>query len=182
MRLLGRPVGILLVVAGLLVGTGISATAQESSPNGIVRIDHPAYLQAGTCDRPGDPIAALAETSDGLQDQPRTDLDAAPVASGPQVPAAVSVTDLDLALDELLDAELIVRVVESEADPETTIACGAIGGEPDEEGNIYLALVGDEGSNVAGVVWLQGDGDATTVTLFLIPVRPDPSATPSSRG
>ena len=181
MRSIGRPVGILLVVIGLLIGTGVATTAQEASPDGTVQIDHPAYLQAGTCEQPGDPNAALAETSTGQDDRPRTDLDAAPATTGPQIPAAVSVTEVDRSLDDLLNVETIVRVVESEQAPETTIACGAIGGEPDEDGNLYLALTGAEASNVAGVVWLQEDGDATTVTLFLIPALPNPSAAPSSQ-
>ena len=181
MRSIGRPVGILLVVIGLLIGTGFATTAQESSPDGTVRIDHPAYLQAGTCEQPGDPIAALAETSTGQDDRPRTDLDAAPVTTGRQIPAAVSVTEIDRTLDDLLGETVIVRVVESEQAPESTIACGAVGGEPDADGNLYLALTGAEDSNVAGVVWLQEDGDATTVTLFLVPALPKPSAAPSGQ-
>ena len=182
MRSLGRAVGWLFVIVGLMAATSIATAAQESGPDGFLRIDHPAFLQAGTCDRPGDPVAALAETTTGQEDQPRTDLDAAPVTTGPQIPAAVSVTDLDRSLDDLLDAEMIVRVVESEEAPNVTIACGAIGGEPDEDGNLYLALTGADGSNIAGVVWLQEDGDVTSVTLFLVPALPNPPVVTSGRG
>lgn len=180
---LSRTVPYLLLVASVLIGSGslVSGTAQEPSPGSSIRIDHPAYIQAGTCDQHGDPIAALAETSTGPDDPIRTDLDAAPVSSGMQIPAAVSVTDVRLMLEDLLAREVIVRVAESEADPETTIACGSIGGEPDEDGNLYLALTGTGGSNVAGVVWLQKDDEGTTVTLFLIPALPVPGSGLSNR-
>ncbi len=170
-----------LLAVAVLIGAGsvASVSAQEASPASPIEIDRPAYLQAGTCVQPGDPIAALAETSTGPDEPPRTDLDAAPVSGGLQVPAAVSVTDVEIPMSDLLTRRAIVRVVASEAAPESTIACGAIGGEPDEDGNLYLALTGSGGSNVAGVVWLQEDGDRTTITLFLIPSVPDTTSSSS---
>ncbi len=178
----GRLVRTLLISAALLLGATVTATAQDGGSDGAGRIDYAAYLQAGTCERPGDPIAALAGTSTSAADRPRTDLDAPAAPLGSAIPASVSVTNVERSLDALLQGELIVRVVESADEPETTIACGSIAGEPDDDGNLYLALTEQADSGVTGVVWLQRDGDATTVTVFLIPSAPSPTAVPSNQG
>ena len=167
--------------AALLLGAVTVVSAQDEGTDGARQIDHPAYLQAGTCERPGDPIAALAETSTGPAARPRTDLDGPAASPGPAIPAAVSVTAVDQSLPDLLRGELIVRVVASEDEPGTTIACGSIGGEPDDDGNLYLALTGQSDSGVTGVVWLQQSGESTTVTVFLIPVAPATTPLPGSQ-
>ncbi len=167
--------------AALFLGTVAVVDAQNDGSDGGRGIDHPAYLQSGTCEQPGDPIAALAGTSTGPAARPRTDLDAPAASPGPAIPAAISVTDVNRSLEDLLQGELIARVVESEDDPGTTIACGSIGGEPDDEGNLYLALSEQASSGVTGVVWLQRDGGRTTVTVFLIPVAPPTTPAASSQ-
>lgn len=162
-------IGLLLALASV-AGSGAIATAQDIAPAAIAR-DHPGYLQAGTCDRPGDPVAALALTATGEPDDGAgTPTPGVPLA----IPAAVSVTDVRGPLADLLQAGLIIRVVASEDDQETAIACGGIAGRPDSGGNVYLALSEQNASGLTGVVWLQpGDDDnTTTVTLFLIPVSP----------
>lgn len=167
----------------LLAGMSASPFAVGQGPDATpVAISYPAYLQGGTCDRPGDPVAALAFTATGDAD-PGSDgiADETPVATGAEgLPAAVSVTEVDASLDELLADQLIVRVVESEARPDIDIACGRIGGQPDTDGNLYLTIPERDDSGVTGIVWLQADGDATTVTLFLIPASPVPNATPAA--
>lgn len=179
MRSLSPPVAGLVVVVILtfsLLG-GPNTLGQEPSA-APARISYPAYLQAGRCDQPGDPVAALAMTAIGSTSA--TD-DETPVPGRSGVlPAAVSVTEIAQPLADLLRDELIVRVVESEGRPDVDIACGAIGGQPDEDGNLYLAVSEQEDSGVTGIVWLQGEGDATTVTLFLIPAIDGSNATPAS--
>ena len=170
-----------LMSAALLLGAVTVASAQDEGADGARQIDHPAYLQAGTCAQPGDPISALAETSTGPAARPRTDLDGPAPSPGPAIPAAVSVTAVDQSLPDLLQGELIVRVVASEDEPGTTIACGSIGGELDDDGNLYLGLTGQADSSVTGIVWLQRDGARTTVTVFLIPVTPIASPPPTSQ-
>jgi hypothetical protein len=162
------------LVLAMVVGGGIVAAGQagDASPAAGGR---PGYLQRGTCEQPGDPVAALAMTTNGpaTATSPRS----TPTATGgAPISAAVSVTELDMTLDALLDSELVVRVAESEAEPDRDIACGAIGGQPDDDGNVYLVLAQRDDSRVTGVVWLQANDDGTTVTLFLIPIEPPTQA------
>ena len=137
---------------------------------------YPAYLQVGTCDQPGAPIAALAMTAIGVQGGGADGTIVTPSTTA--LPAAVSVTEVDRPLADLLREGLIVRVAESEARPQVDIACGPIDGRPDADGNLYLTVSERNDSGVTGVVWFQGEGAVTTVTLFLIPAIGASDATP----
>lgn len=158
------------LVLAMVVGGGIVAAGQAGDASTAAG-GRPGYLQRGTCEQPGDPVAALAMSASGptTATSPRS----TPTATGgAPISAAVSVTELDMTLDDLLDSGLIVRVAESEAEPDRDIACGAIGGQPDDDGNVYLALAQRDDSGITGIVWLQSDDDATTVTFFLVPIGP----------
>ena len=176
MRTLARTALVAVLVLAVAVGVPTVFAGRDVAP-APATISHPSYLQTGTCDQPGDPVAALAESASSTTVGTGGTPAATPVASaGAAIPAAVSVTAIDRPLDELLGAGLVVRVVASVDDPDTDIACGAIAGQPDADGNVYLALAERGGSSVSGVVWLQRNGaEATTVTLFLIPVSPSGS-------
>ena len=171
--------GVFTVVALTLATFAGPDTLGQEVLEGRPAISYPAYLQSGTCEQPGDPVAALAMTATATADTDRTS-DQTPVAVDAEVvPAAVSVTEVDVPLDRLLRDDLIVRIVEREDRPDVDVACGSIGGQPDEDGNLYLTVSERNGSGVTGIVWLQKEGDATTVTLFLIPAIDGANATPT---
>lgn len=167
-----RPALLLLLVMGVY-----TVAKGQDGAGSTTAIGHPGYLQRGTCDQPGDPVAALAMTSTG-GGAGGADPSTPPPSQSLAIPAAVSVTDIDLPLTEILQSGLVVRVVASADEPDSAIACGAVDGQPDDDGNVYLALTERDGSGVTGVVWFQqGDDDVTTVTLFLVPAAaPDRSA------
>ena len=166
-----------LLLYGGLIGmtmTAVPVAAQSPSPSADRTDGKPAYLQQGTCDDPGKVVLPLALVS--MRDAAATPAAGASSSASDMksieetVPAAVSVTRLDRSLDDLADAGLIVRIGSDTAHPADTIACAAIAGTPDRDGNLYLGVspVGDNGAT--GVVWLRrDDGEHTTVTLFLIP-------------
>ena len=169
-------VGARWLIGVSIIGMALTAApvaAQSPSQDASPPDGRPAYLQQGTCEQPGKVVLALALVS--IHDVAATPAAASPrpsadgVSDNGSVPAAVSVTRLDRGLTDLAGAGLIVRVGPDTNHPADTIACAAIAGTPDADGNLYLGVrpVGDSGQ--AGVVWLRRDDDQhTTVTLFLI--------------
>lgn len=164
-----------LLCVGLIGMTmaAVPVAAQPPSPSAGAIDGMPAYLQQGTCGDPGKVVLPLALVS--MRDVAATPSAGASSSASDMnstdetVPAAVSVTRLDRSLDALANAGLIVRIGRDTDHPADTIACAAIAGTPDRDGNLYLGVspVGDNGA--PGVVWLRREDDGhTTVTLFLI--------------
>lgn len=123
---------------------------------------HPIHIHAGTCVRLGEVVFPLADV------QPSIPTAEMPVAPGPRIPAEVSVTTVEAELVELLDDPLAINVHLSVDEIDTYIACGDVGGPPDDRGNIFIGLAEVDGSGYTGVAWLHGSGDGTTtVTVFL---------------
>ena len=192
-----RLIVVVAMMAALVLGLAQPGTgrAQDATPAaGAAAAGIPNHIHAGTCDDLGDIVAPLAnlvfeEDADGAMDAAATPMAmaATPMAMmmGEAVPVAVSVTNVDLSLDEILAGQHAFNAHDPN-DLTIYIACGNIAGTPDEQGNLFVGLTEQNGSGVSGVVWLvdDGTGAGTVVTVFLVggyesPVQPgDESATP----
>jgi hypothetical protein len=90
------------------------------------------------------------------------------MGSASAIPAGQSTTVVEIALADILADDHAINVHLSNEDPGTYIACGAIGGVPDDNGNLFIGLAEQNDSGYSGVAWLHDNGDGTTtVTIFL---------------
>lgn len=121
----------------------------------------PAGLYAGTCAglRAGPPVAAL----NGLRLP-----GGARVGAADAVPVATSFTVVNVPFAEVVDGSHLVAVF-AEADPETLVACGAIGGTLDDNGALSVGLAAMDRSGRGGVVYIsaQEAGLATSFSVFI---------------
>src|SRR5690606_16685899 len=85
---------------------------------------------------------------------------------GAPIPVAVATTEVDASLSEIISGGHAINVHDA-ADPSIYIACGDVGGVPDERGDLFIGLDEQNGSGFSGVAWLHDNGGSTTVTLFL---------------
>ncbi len=175
---INRILTLIVVLSLLLTGASVAVAQDPDGPD----LAYPGYLQRGSCEQPGEPIAALAETSTGADDDAEMPGDGLGGGVSPGLgvlPAAVSVTEIEVPLDDLLGDDLIVRIAVSADDPETDVACGVVSGRADGDGNIYAGLAATNDSGTWGIAWLRSEDEVTTVTLFLIPVDPVDDAGPN---
>jgi hypothetical protein len=169
-----RPVGIVAALAILaLAFAGITrGGAQEATPVAApAAFSFPNHIHAGTCETlDPQPLVTLAPLEVHLPAMGDAAA-ATPVATtgaSSAVPAIAASTRIDLALADILAADHAINVHDA-ADPSIYIACGAIGGTPDEQGNLFVGLLEQNDSGASGVAWLldDGSGAGTTVTVFL---------------
>ena len=168
-------VAIALAVALVIAGGSLVGRAQDSTPvaGDASMASHPAHIHEGNCETlnptPLFPLANV-EMRSGMAMDMASPM-ASPMASGTgsssALPAAVSVTTVEASLETILSAEHAINVHESAENAGNYIACGAIGGTPDSDGNLFIGLAEQNGSGFAGVAWLQGTGEQTVVTVFL---------------
>jgi hypothetical protein len=181
---------IVLTLIGVAAIGGISTRAQDATPvsqdSVAASTELPAHIHAGNCEtldpNPLAPLASIifmgSEADDG--DSPATPALASPVAEGsPEAGASMgsamaiegghSTTNVPLALADILAAEHAINVHLSPENPEVYVACGAIGGEPDANGDLFIGLREQNGSGISGIAWLHdnGDGASTTVTVMV---------------
>jgi hypothetical protein len=190
----------LFVMGGILTVSGVSAQGTPEAMGG--ETPHPAHIHSGTCDTLGDVVFPLNDVS-------AADVGAAPVAS-PQTMGtptakgtaeigvsgtpvatpsmvegeivAMSTTDVDASLDDILGAEHAVNVHESADNIQNYIACGDITGET-VNGSLMVELKELNGSGYTGQAILTDNGDGTTtvdVTLVRSGETGTPVASPAS--
>lgn len=138
----------------------------DAAPAGILN-----HIHDGTCENLGGVVAPLSNLVFNNEGEADAAMGATPMAApaASSVPVAVSVTNIDLTLDELLAAPHAFNAHDP-SDPSVFIACGNITGTPDEQGNLFVGVAEDNDSNLSGVVWLldDGTGAGTVVTVFLV--------------
>jgi len=168
-------VGVAMALAIVLAGGALVGQAQDSTPvaGDVSSVPHPAHIHEGNCETLNPtPLLPLAD----VEMRSGMDMDMASPAASPMamgtgsmeaMPAAVSVTTVVASLDVILSAEHAINVHESAENAGNYIACGAIGGTPDSDGNLFIGLAEQNGSGFSGVAWLQGTGEETIVTVFL---------------
>ncbi len=167
--------GVALAFAVVLAGGSLVGRAQESTPvaGESANVPHPAHIHEGNCETlnptPLFPLADVEMRSGMSMDMASPS--ASPMAMGTgsmeAMPAAVSVTTVAVSLETILSAEHAINIHESAENAGNYIACGAIGGTPDSDGNLFIGLAELNDSGFTGVAWLQGTGEETVVTIFL---------------
>lgn len=188
---------VMFALGGFLTASGLSAQGTPAATGDDVAISHPAHIHSGTCQELGDVVFPLNDVSTG-------EVGAAPVASPVMIGSpvamataevglsgtpiatpdtaqgsiyAMSVTDVDASLDDILGAEHAINVHESAENIDNYIACGDITGES-TDGMLTIELQELNGSGFSGHALLADNGDGTTtvtVTLY-----DNESATPAS--
>jgi len=164
-RILGSAGALLLGVA--LLG---SVAAQEASPvagTPAAGGGHPGHIHTGTCEQLGDVVAPLPTVSLGVEATAATPVASPMAGASGALPAAAVSTTVDLSLSDLLASPHAINYHASAEDIGTYIACGAIGGTPDAEGNLFVGLGELNDSGVSGIAWLMESGTQTVVTVFL---------------
>lgn len=157
-----------------IVGAGMAQDATPAADAGAAAL-YPNHLHLGTCDTldPA-PAAALADLrfpdwvatlsgesaeSDALPPDPAS-------FGGAPVPVAVATTEVPMALADILSGGFGLNVHDA-ADPSIYIACGNVGGVPDDRGDLFIGLGEQNDSGYSGTAWLHDNGTSTTVVVFL---------------
>jgi plastocyanin len=153
-----------VLALGLALSGGGIGLAQPTAPVAGAA-GHPAHVHAGTCTAAHDPAPVFPLA------------DVAPIV-GPAVGAASalpveqSVTELDVALDDLFETDYAIEVHTGGGDLDAAIACGDIGGAVVATGDgsreLAIGLSEQNASERMGVALLRDGRDGgTTVTIYL---------------
>jgi hypothetical protein len=141
----------------------------EASPG------YPNHLHLGTCDNlDPQPAYTLADLEfpawvDELTGEAMSAEGVIPdVASfgGAPIPVATATTEVDVALADIISGGHGLNVHDA-SDPAIYIACGNVGGVPDENANLFIGLAEQNDSGYSGTAWLHDNGGSTTITVFL---------------
>ncbi|MBA2453797.1 MAG: hypothetical protein H0V47_11535 [Chloroflexia bacterium] len=165
--------------AALLVGVAAISAQGTATPEALPRAEgsYPAHIHTGTCDELGEVVYPLTEVS-GVLISPG----ASPVATqvvnvaasppvGTDEVAAQSITDVDVALEDILADDHAINVHESVENIQNYIACGDVTGEV-EDGELAIELQELNDSGITGGALLTDNGDGTTtVTVTLVDVN-----------
>jgi len=187
-------VAVIAGLASMFVLGGAQGLAQDATPAaGGMMGNHPAHIHEGNCDTLNPtPLLPLANVTMSMAMGMMASPSASPMAgdsmmmgSSMAIPAAMSVTLVEVGVADILAAEHAVNVHLSPEEAGTYIACGAIGGTPDANGDLIIGLAEQNGQGYSGIAWLHDNGDETsTVTIFLAQGLSEsmasPMATPSS--
>ncbi len=166
-------------LASVFVLGGAQGLAQDATPaaGGMVG-NHPAHIHEGNCETLNPtPLIPLANVTMsmamGMMASPSPMAspaagDSMMMGSSMAIPAAMSVTLVEVGVADILAAEHAVNIHLSPEEAGTYIACGAIGGSPDANGDLILGLAEENDLGYSGIAWLHDNGDnTTTVTIFL---------------
>ena len=158
--MLAAPLAVLLAVIAIGGGLARRAAAHEGDA-------HPIHIHAGTCDDLGDVVQPLSPLSQGtdLQGTPVAD-DAEAMGAGSAIAVDISVTRVDLPLDEIVAADHAINAHLSDEEIQTYIACGDIGGTMLGD-SLVIGLAEVENSGFSGVAVLTAAGQETEVTVYL---------------
>ena len=165
-------VGLALLGTFLLAGSGVTL-AQGTTP-GMDTTPHPAHVHEGTCanlnPKPQYPLNPVTIRQPSGNKTPTPANMTPPTLQGVQgVPVVLySDTQIDVKLTDLLTSPHAINVHKSDADIQTYIACGSIGGVV-VENELDVALFQQNNSGYFGVAALKENGSKTEVTIYLVP-------------
>lgn len=143
---MNRTFGLVLALA-LLLGLPVAAGAAQTTAVAS------AGFVFGDCDTP-----------DSLFDlNVPAELPGQWIGSTVAVPAGQSFTLIPAQFADLIAEESSILLWDEIGDP---LACGPIGGVPDEDGALAIGLAPVDGSGVVGVAYFLPDGDNTVVSVF----------------
>lgn len=134
-----------------------------------------AEIREGTCDGLGD--VAFALTGAGAEKSGATPAAVVEtLGSDEAVPLAVSETELEISLSQLIETERVIAVYDGDEATDEPAACGSIGGPltmqmagmvmPGDELAVGLAEVDDSG--YFGIALISAEGTKAKLRLFLI--------------
>jgi hypothetical protein len=180
MRVPGKLVLTAAVAAALTVGMVGGGLAQDATPMADMgdmnaSPGNPNHIHDGTCqDLDPNPAYVLANLEfpawvADLSGSEGGEVDSIPDAAafgGAPIPVAVATTEVPVGLSEIISGGHAINVHDAN-DISVYIACGNVGGVPDDRGDLFIGLDEQNGSGYNGVAWLHDNGSSTTVTIFL---------------
>lgn len=177
MRVPGKLITTAAVATALTLGIVGAGHAQDATPMAGMEASpgYPNHLHLGTCDNLNpQPAVVLADLEfpawvNSLSGEASLAEDAIPdVANfgGAPIPVAVATTEVDVPLADIISGGHGLNVHDA-ADPSIYIACGNVGGVPDDRGDLFIGLAEQNDSGFSGTAWLHDNGGSTTVTVFL---------------
>lgn len=175
------------MLAGGLALAPASGLAQDATPAMDGEMGpHPAHIHAGACpdvgdvvfplndivhgDAMGTPMAGMDESDDAAADATPTagdDADGMETEGGMGEVVAMSTTDVDASLEDILAAEHAINVHLSAEEIGVYIACGDITGEADDDG-LEITLEEQNDSGYQGMAMLMDNGDGTTTVDVML--------------
>jgi hypothetical protein len=180
MRITGRMLSTAAVATVMtlgLVGAGLAQDATPMAGETQASAGYPNHLHLGTCDnldpKPAVTLANLQfpDWVGALTGGPGSNMEAAlpsPDEFGnAPIPVAVATTEVPMAIADILSGKYGLNVHDA-SDPSIYIACGNVGGVPDERGDLFIGLAEQNDSGYSGVAWFHDNGSSsTTVVVFL---------------
>jgi hypothetical protein len=177
MRVPGKLIATATMATALTLGIIGAGRAQDATPMAGMEAaaGYPNHLHLGTCDNlDPQPAVTLADLEfpawvSELTGEATTAEGAIPdVANfgGAPIPVAVATTEVDVALADIISGGHGLTVQDA-VDPSSSVACGNVGGVPDERGDLFIGLDEQNDSGFSGTAWLHDNGGSTTVTVFL---------------
>ncbi len=159
-----------------IVGVGLAQDATPTAGDEASALVYANHFHLGTCDEldpaPAVPLADLtfpdwvgALTGEGNASIEVVLPEPGDFGNAP-IPVAVATTDVQVPLADIISSGHALNVHDP-LDPSVYVACGNVGGAPDERGDLFIGLGEHDGSGYSGVAWLHDNGSSTTVVVFL---------------
>ncbi len=178
MRITGRLLSTAAVATAMTLGLVAGGLAQDATPEAGEQAvaANQNHLHLGTCDDL-DPTPAVAladlqfpEWVSALSGDADASVDVVVPEpadfGGAPIPVAIATTEVAVSLADIVAGGHALNVHDA-ADPSIYIACGNVGGIPDERGDMFIGLGEQNDSGYTGVAWLHENGTSTTVVVFL---------------
>lgn len=176
--------GVALLGSFLLTGSGV-AFAQGAS-SAAATTPHPAHVHEGTCAKlnpnpqyPLNPVT-IRKSSKSSNSKTQTPPAVQGVLTAPTT--LYSDTEIDVKLSDLLGSPHAINVHKSDAEIQTYIACGDIGGSIIDE-QLVVAIYPQNNSGYFGMAVLSSKDNKTEVTIYLATPTGEtgaPAATPAA--
>jgi hypothetical protein len=159
-----------------LVGTSL---AQDATPTAMGDLGPMVSdLHQGSCgELSAEPVQRLADLQfpewvTAMASGDESDLESVAIAAedfgNPPVPVAVATTEVTMPLADIVSGGHAINIESSDSeDAADAVACGNIGGIPDENGDLFVGLEPANDSGHSGVAWLHDNGVSTTIVVFL---------------
>ncbi len=170
-RSMATRIGALGIAGALAMGTGSALAVHEN-------VDYPVAIHAGTCEMPGDEVAALGSVT-RLPVEAPDEGDVVGAAGSQVVHGFEDEVELALTVDDLFAADHLVALFDAEG---AIVACGPIGQYTYTDGEdiaFGLRPVGESPWN--GVVLVDNDDDDDDLEIEVYVVNntpPMPAGTP----
>lgn len=127
----------------------------------VKKLSFPASIHAGSCAKLGDVAFDVAS----VEPHPMS-------ATSINSAVGVGTGTIDMPLTELIESGHAVSVGEDDQQVTSPVVCGDVIGTPNDD-ELVIGLQPTNGAGAAGIALLQGRGNQTAVTLYLMAVQSD---------